>query len=418
MHVLMLSWEYPPHVVGGMGKHVADLLPVLASDEVHISLVTPRLNGGEPAETITPYAHVVRARLSHSAGHNFIAFVTEANRELEQAANSLYTQRGGFDIIHNHDWMTAPVALRLRHQWDIPLVTTIHATERGRGRGQLYGDHAMRINAIEQQLTSESQRLIVCSRYMSDQVGDYFGIGPGKIDIVPNAVYAHANPFSSSYERLQFRRRFAEDDQYLAFFIGRMVHEKGLHVLLDAWARLQEQINARLVIAGIGPNLELYREQARQQGLNQQALFLGQIPDADRERFYRAADVAVFPSLYEPFGIVALEAMAAECPVVVTQTGGLQEIVRPHETGITVIPDHVESLVWGILHTLQNPHWSRARALNALSDLEEIYSWHHAAREKMIIYHRIHAEWQAQRKRSSLQPSSPGIIASLEHPAL
>jgi glycosyltransferase involved in cell wall biosynthesis len=149
-----------------------------------------------------------------------------------------------------------------------------------------------------------------------------------------------------------------------------------------------------LIVAGSGPHLEACKTQTRNLGLNEAVSFLGQISNEDRDRLYHSADVAVFPSIYEPFGIVALEAMAAECPVVVTQTGGLQEIVCPHETGITVVPNNIDSLVWGILHTLQNPVWARARAANALRDLNQVYSWQHVAQEHLAIYQRVCQEWR------------------------
>lgn len=397
MKVLMLSWEYPPHVIGGLGKHVTDLLPALANEKLAISLLTPMLNHGAANQTLNAHIHIMRVPLVQTMGHNFFSFVTQANDELERAAHSLYARCGGFDLIHNHDWLTAPTAIRLRQQWDIPLVSTIHATERGRWRGGLYSEHSLHINDVEQQLASESNRLMVCSQYMARQISEYFQIPGSKIDVVPNAVYAAPSPFTSQDERLSFRRRFADDNQYLGFFIGRVVYEKGLHVLLDAWKRLLGTVNARLVIAGIGPDLENLRQRAMALGLGQHVLFLGLVSDKDRERLYRTADVAIFPSIYEPFGIVALEAMAAECPVVVTETGGLQEIVTAHETGITVKPNHIDSLTWGILHTLQNPQWSHARALNALRDLDTIYSWPSIARQKAAIYRQVLGERHAQR---------------------
>jgi glycosyltransferase involved in cell wall biosynthesis len=400
MKVLMLSWEYPPHVIGGLGKHVTDLLPALANEKLAVSLLTPMLNHGAANQMLNASIHIMRVPLVQTLGHNFFSFVTQANGELEQAAHSLYTRCGGFDLIHNHDWLTAPVAIRLKQQWGIPLVSTIHATERGRWRGSLYSEHSQHINDIEQQLANESARLMVCSQYMARQIGEYFQTPGSKIDIVPNAVYPAPSPFTSQDERKAFRRRFADDNQYLGFFIGRVVYEKGLHVLLDAWTRLLGAVNARLVIAGVGPDLEDLKQRATALGLSQHVLFLGLVSDADRERLYHAADVAIFPSIYEPFGIVALEAMAAECPVVVTETGGLQEIVTAHETGIMVKPNHIDSLNWGILHTLQNPEWSRARALNALRDLDTIYSWPAIARQKAAIYRQVLREYHLQRVRA------------------
>jgi glycosyltransferase involved in cell wall biosynthesis len=291
-------------------------------------------------------------------------------------------------LLHNHDWMTARSAIGLKQRWGLPLVTTIHATERGRGRGHLPTDHAVAIDRIEQWITSQSQRLIVCSHYMAGQIIADFRLNRERIEVVPNAVYIHASPFANDGERLAYRRRFVADDESLVFFIGRIVEEKGVHVLLEAWARMQHQVRGKLVIAGVGPLLDTYKGHAWHLGLGERVLFLGQISDDDRSQLYRAADVAVFPSLYEPFGIVALEAMAAECPVVVTQTGGLQEIVRPHDTGISVVTNHIDALVWGLLHTLQNPHWSRARAINAMRYLYDVYSWSNVAREHMAIYRR------------------------------
>jgi glycosyltransferase involved in cell wall biosynthesis len=286
--------------------------------------------------------------------------------------------------------MTAAAAIHLKQQLHLPLLTTIHATERGRWQGTLISEQSVRIDDIERWISCESQHVVTCSQYMALQVMHYFHTPASKIDVVPNAVYISPDAFQSEAERLAFRRQFVADDEHLAFFVGRIVYEKGVHVLLDAWARLAGQVRGRLVIAGIGPHLDVCKAQARALGLEDRVLFAGKISDAERDCFYHAADVAVFPSLYEPFGIVALEAMAATCPVVVTQTGGLQEIVRPHETGITVPPDHIDALAWGILHTLQHPKWSQARALNALDDLRTLYSWQHVAQEQSSMYYRLY----------------------------
>jgi glycosyltransferase involved in cell wall biosynthesis len=390
MHVLMLSWEYPPHVVGGLGRHVMDLLPALDTTDptLDVTLLVPNLDGGAPNEALTPRVRVVRVAPPQAAASDFLSFVAQTNLALEQAAQELRAQGQHFDLLHNHDWMTARSAIGLKQRWGLPLVTTIHATERGRGRGHLPTDHAVAIDRIEQWITSQSQRLIVCSHYMAGQIIADFRLNRERIEVVPNAVYIESSPFSNEEARLAYRRRFVTDDEHLAFFIGRIVEEKGVHVLLEAWARVLPQARGKLMIAGVGPQLDNCKAHAWHLGLGEQVVFLGQISDEERSRLYRAADVAVFPSLYEPFGIVALEAMAAECPVVVTQTGGLQEIVRPHDTGISVVTNHIDALVWGLLHTLQNPHWSRARATNALRYLYDIYSWANVAREHMAIYRR------------------------------
>lgn len=388
MHVLMLSWEYPPHSIGGMGTHVADLIPALHQDGVAITLLTPLLGGGAPVEDPAPGIHLVRVPTTQPRSGSFPSYVLRVNQELAQAALALEAQ-GGFDLVHTHDWMTAAAATHLAARWQLPLVATIHATERGRGRGYLRGDHAMQIDQIEHELSQHAQRIIVCSNYMAAEVTASFGPPTEHIDVVPNAVTPHPSPFQSNDERLAFRRQYAADDAYMAFFIGRVVQEKGVHVLIDAWAQVAQHTGAKLVLAGSGPSLNDCKGHVAHLGLEQYVSFPGRISDLERERFYRAADVAVFPSLYEPFGIVALEAQAADCPVVVTQTGGFQEIIRPHETGIIVTPGDVGSLVWGLLHTLQNPRWSRMRASNAMRDLKQIYSWAHVAHETRAIYRQL-----------------------------
>jgi glycosyltransferase involved in cell wall biosynthesis len=314
--------------------------------------------------------------------------VQQANRVLTHAGRQFMQQMGAADLIHNHDWMTAQAAQALARRHGVPLLATVHATERGRWQGHLTNDHSRQIDSTERQLVHAAQQVVVCSHYMAAQVRDFFHVSPGKLTVIPNAVYVQPEPFTSAAERIAFRRRFVADDEHLAFFIGRMVYEKGVHVLIDAWARVLQQMRGRLVIGGVGPMLDVCRAQVAARGLDDRVLFTEHMADSERDRLYRVADVAAFPSLYEPFGIVALEAMAAGCPVVVTETGGFGEIVRSHENGISVLPDHIDALTWGLLHTLQHPVWARKRAEQALHEVQTIYSWQRVARDNVALYQR------------------------------
>jgi glycosyltransferase involved in cell wall biosynthesis len=152
--------------------------------------------------------------------------------------------------------------------------------------------------------------------------------------------------------------------------------------------------SARLLIAGAGSYLPALKQHTWDLGIADQVHFAGFISDDERDKLYHLADVAVFPSLYEPFGIVALEAMAAGCPVVVAATGGLAEVVTPHETGLTVQPNHASSLAWGILHTLEHPDWSRARAANAFRVARNHFNWRSIAAATADVYARTYAAWQ------------------------
>lgn len=394
MHVLQLSWEFPPHVVGGMGRHVAELAPALAAAGLCVSVITPQLRGGLIEELLSPGLCVYRVPISQVSGVDFPHYVALVNRELEQFALSLRESVGRFDLIHCHDWLTAEVSGRLKHLWQTPLVATVHSTERGRGRGQLSNRAAHQINDQEWLLTYESWRVIVCSQFMFHHVTDCFRTPADKIDIVPNGIALASQPFADASERLAFRRRFVADNEHLVFYVGRIVYEKGLQVLIDAWPQI-ERANARLLIAGTGSYLDILQQHAVAAGLDGRVRFAGFLSDDERDKIYHVADVAVFPSLYEPFGIVALEASATGCPLVVSDAGGLAEVVRDRETGLITPAGDVSALAAAVLECLHSPGLARARAAAAVEEMRRRYTWDQIAAATISIYRGILSEWEA-----------------------
>lgn len=412
----MLSWEYPPHIVGGLGAHVGALVPALVRAGVEVSVVTPRWAGGELEETIDGRLKPARPRSASrakgkatggrrkttqsSSVHrvsppvatmgNFYADAQQTNLNLEEKGHSLFEQRGGFDLIHAHDWLVSFAAASLKHIQKTPLLATIHATERGRGRGFLSGETAQAINGAEWWLTYEAWRVITASDYMANEVKDYFHTPADKIDVVPNGV--DISPFDAldSVDLAEFRAQWARPDQRIVFTVGRLVQEKGAQLLVEAAPRiLARDSDTRFIIAGTGSLLEPLRQRAWQLGVTNQVLIPGFVSDDERNRLLKVADVAVFPSLYEPFGIVALEAMAAHCPVVVSSVGGLAEVVQHEVTGITVYPGNTESLAWGIVRTLDDLPAARERAENAYAMVKTEYSWDNIAAHTIAIYERI-----------------------------
>ena len=151
---------------------------------------------------------------------------------------------------------------------------------------------------------------------------------------------------------------------------------------------------ARILIAGKGPEAKNLKQQAESLGVADRVNFIGFISDDDRNRLLKVADCAVFPSLYEPFGIVALEAMALGCPIVVSDVGGFSEMVTHQETGITVFPDDPESVAWGVSHTLTHPIWARRHALKARQSVEELFNWPRIAKLTKGVYENTLAERQ------------------------
>ncbi|MCI0474952.1 MAG: glycosyltransferase family 4 protein [Anaerolineales bacterium] len=403
LRVLMLSWEYPPYVVGGLGAHVAALAPALARAGVRVQIVTPRWKGGELREPLLPDAPTPRRRaLPPSVFRvdppvmdlgNFFADAQQTNLNLGEQAQALYDRVGDFDLIHAHDWLVAFAAMSLKRLHKTPLLATIHATERGRGRGFLGGEMAHAINGTEWWLTYEAWRVITCSQFMRDEVRNYFNVPPDKIDIVPNGV--DASPFEEldGVDLVEFRARWARPDERIVFNVGRVVQEKGAPVIVEAAPRvLAEMPNVKFIIAGKGGSVDDLKRRVVELGVQDKVNIAGFVSDPDRNRLFKVADAAIFPSLYEPFGIVALEAMAAKCPVIVSAVGGLQEVVRHDVTGVTIFPNNVESLAWGVLSTLRDRKRARAHAAKAYRVAKKEYHWDRIAAQTIEIYERIARE--------------------------
>lgn len=397
MRVLMLSWEYPPNLVGGLGRHVAELVPALVQRGMEVHVVTPGVDGAPPREedhgaTIHRLARPVR-----SGGYpDFYSGARHVNEALAAGAQAIIEKWGPFDVIHNHDWLTSFAARDIKHRNRLPMVATIHATERGRGRGQLSGPEAQRINDAEWQLTYEAWRVITTTRYMAQEMEDYFSTPPDKIDVIPNGIDPRRFQSLEGVDLTDFRARYALAEEKLVLYVGRIVHEKGVETLLRAMPMVLAAVpEARLVIAGQGPEWDHIRHLAWEMNLSHKVLLPGYVSIEDRDRLYKVADCAVFPSLYEPFGIVALEAMAARTPVVVSEVGGLREVVRHAETGITVYPNNPESCAWGIIHTLQHPEWARMRVENAYQEVLTVYNWDTIAASTIDVYRRVVRERSA-----------------------
>jgi len=391
MRVMMLSWEYPPHTVGGLGRHVAELVPALVKQGVDLHVVTPRWSGGEQLEE--------RGRLSVHRVDPPIApmpdFYTEAwqtNIRLEEAGGQL-CQDQEIDLIHDHDWLTAFSSAALKGSFKLPLLSTIHATEMGRSRGHLASDHQRAIHSAEWWLTYESWRVIACSDFMAGEIATYFQAPRDKIDVIPNGVNSERFARWEGADLTRFRSMYALPEERIVFYVGRIVQEKGLHVLVEAVPQvLAENPQSKFVIAGTGPMLDTLRARAWELGVGAKVLFTGFISDEDRDRLYKVASCAVFPSLYEPFGIVALEAMAARTPVVVSEVGGLREVVTHGRTGITVHPGSAMSLAWGINHFLIRPDWAAQRAQDAYQMARQEYNWESIAHRTVQVYERVIAE--------------------------
>ncbi len=389
----MLSAEYPPNMVGGLGKHVESLSLALAALGIEVVLVTPRDRGGVPEEHPADNLTVYRIEISPGRTGSLLSDTKAMNDELMQAAIEIVARTGSVTLIHAHDWLVASVAVGLKYLWRTPLLVTIHATERGRYQGELPSELSREINKIEAGLIDEAWRVIVTSYFMAHELVAFFGVSNDKLDVVPNAVTTSPYDNLRREDLVDFRRQFAADDESIVFYVGRVVYEKGLQVLVAAAPQILTYVpKAKFVIAGRGPMADELRLQAERLGIGQRFYFTGYIADEDRDKLFVVSDVATFPSIYEPFGIVALEAMAARVPVVVSAVGGLTEVVENHVTGILAVPNNPDSLAWAVVHTLSRPDWSAARVENAYRRVCEQFNWQRVAEQKTGIYERIAEE--------------------------
>ncbi|TDB93542.1 glycosyltransferase family 1 protein, partial [Micromonospora fluostatini] len=315
---------------------------------------------------------------------SLLAWTMAFNHTLTRAALRA-ADTGTYDVIHAHDWLVAHTAMTLRDHLDIPLVTTIHATEAGRHQGWLPEEMNRTIHGVEQWLAAESGRVIVCSGYMRDEVGALFDVPAERVDVVPNGVEPHRWRVPASAVA-SARARFAGDGP-LVTFVGRLVYEKGVQHLLAGLPRLRERHpGLRVVIAGDGPYRADLEADVHRLGLGGAVSMPGFLGGTDLPAVMAASDCFAVPSIYEPFGMVALEGAAAGAPLAVAATGGLAEIVEPGVTGMTFAPQDPDGLTEAVHALLSDTERARALARRARAMVHEQYGWSAIAHRTATAY--------------------------------
>ncbi|NJN29278.1 MAG: glycosyltransferase family 4 protein [Synechococcales cyanobacterium RM1_1_8] len=386
MKVLVLAWEFPPRIVGGIARHIAELYPemVLLDQDIHLLTVS------QDAQAHRDQVDGIQVhRLPVTPGNDFLHWVANMNEIMGQYGGELLLREGPFDLIHAHDWLVGDAAIALQHHFNLPLLTTIHATEQGRHGGlHNYTNHY--INDKERALVQQSCRVIVCTEYMRREVTRIHRYPDRLIDVIYNGIRPEKKLLAPSFDRQLFRRKFALDDEKIFYYVGRITYEKGISVLLNAAHRVFERLegNAKLVVIG-GGNTEALQRQARMLGIGQHCMFTGFMDEEDLDRFQAIADCAVFPSLYEPFGIVALESFAARVPVVVSDAGGLPEVVSHGKTGLVTQRGNSDSLAQGILDVLEGRVDTHRLVQRAYAGLEQHFSWPKLAKQTLASYSQL-----------------------------
>jgi glycogen(starch) synthase len=386
LRVLILSWEYPPVVEGGLARHVHKLsehLVAFEDTEVH---VLTRGDEDLPAEREIEgvLVHRVREPRRPRDLYEFVAWVEHMNADMLAAGVEL-GDRFAFDLVHGHDWLIASAGDHLARRFRCPLVMTIHATEYGRHQGWVDKHPQSYIHGVERWVTNRADRVVTCSHYMREHVADIYGLEEQRVSVIPNGIDPADLEPVADLDRL--RAQFAAPDERLVVLVGRLVYEKGFQLALNALPGLIERLgNVRFLVAGSGTHEAQLRQQASQLGLMEHGTFLGWIGDDVLHSLYRIADLCVVPSLYEPFGLVALEAMASGCPCIVADTGGLREIVPSDErVGLRFNggdAEHLETMVERLL----TDDALRNRLVAEASEHVLRFDWVDVARKTAEIY--------------------------------
>jgi glycogen synthase len=384
--VLILSWEYPPLIEGGLARHVRKLSEGLIEQDVEVHVLT---RGGEesPAEERSGGVaiHRIREPKRPTDLGEFVAWVERMNSDMLAAGVEL-GDRYEFDLVHGHDWLVANACDHLAKRFEAPLVTTIHATEHGRHQGWVDKHPQTYIHGVERWITNRSERVIACSHYMREQIVDIFGVEEERVTVIPNGIDPDDLQPQDPEELRRLRSEFAAPDEKLVLLIGRLVYEKGFQLALEAMPRMIEEApGTRFLVAGSGTHEAELHKQAEELGLMEHGTFVGWIGDDVLHSLYKIADLTVVPSIYEPFGLVALEAMASGCPCIVADTGGLREVVPHEEAGLRFTAHDPEALADVAVRVLCDDKLGRRLVSEAYEHLRR-FDWADVAERTAAVY--------------------------------
>lgn len=399
MKILMLTWEYPPRIVGGIARVVHDLSKRLIKDGHDVYVVTYK-EGNVPYYENDKGVHVYRVDNYMINSNNFIDWTMQLNFNMISKAAEIINKEGKFDVIHAHDWLVAYAAKTLKESFGIPLVSTIHATEAGRNSG-IHNPEQKYVNDTEWMLTYESSEVIVNSKFMKNDLQRLFGLPYEKINVVPNGI--NTTVYNGLEKDYDFRRKYAMDNEKIILFMGRLVYEKGVQHLISAMPKILEGYHdAKLIIAGKGGMTDQLKAQVEAMGLGDKVYFTGYLNAKQVSKMYKCADISVFPSTYEPFGIVALEAMLAGVPTVVSDVGGLNEIVEHRVDGMKSYAGNPNSLADSILELLLNPELCTKVTKKAKQKVKSQYNWAKIAQDTYFTYEKAICKTMAERQKEQI----------------
>jgi glycogen(starch) synthase len=382
----MFSWEYPPRIVGGISRHVEGLSRSLVrlGNDVHV--ITTDLPG-YPMEDFDQGVKVHRVPVE-AATPSFHSWILMMNHFFEKRAAILRREIDSrFDVVHAHDWLVATSSIESKHSFGSPLITTLHSLEYKRA-GSISSPESAMIDSLEWWTTYESSLMVVCSGAMKTDVSLHFKVPEAKIWVIPNAI--DPSKFDVFVDRNVIRAKYGVyPNEKLVMFVGRLTPQKGCEYLIRAVPNVSQAHNIKVVIVGDGYSRGFLENEAIATGQSWRFKFVGFIPDGDVVQLLKSCDVLVIPSVYEPFGVVALEGMAAGAPIVASDVDGLAEVVKHEQNGILTFARDPLSIAWGIDRILSDEENAKRLVENGRKTVYAKYSWDAVAKLTQEAYSKL-----------------------------
>ncbi|MFW6110434.1 MAG: glycosyltransferase family 4 protein [Thermoproteota archaeon] len=410
MKEAVFVYEYPPKIVGGLGTYAAEITRkfVLLGHDVTVFTMNDDARG-LPTREIWRGIEIHRPLhldISDSLPDVIAEDIKKWGRGVDlfskilvynylsaaKLVNDLIRkEKFTYDIVVAHDWLSAIAGITVKKELDLPFAFHVHSTEKGR----TLGNGSEVVSNIELHAANAADRIVTVSYAMKDEL-EKLGFPKEKIQVCYNGVDPEKyNPESIDPEEVRKLRSSygLKEEDPMILFVGRLVGVKGVDRLIMSMPHvLQEKPNAKLVIVGLGALKEYLLNLVKTMKLQDSVKFRFEfVPEEERILHYASCDVAVFPSLYEPFGIVALEAMSMERPVVVGASGvsGMREIVVPYgddQCGFHVNPKNPTDISWGITQSLENPEKTEWLGKNGRQRVLDNFTWHEIAKKTTDIY--------------------------------
>lgn len=364
MKPLFITWEYPPFKAGGIAAHCEDLATTMA-DQGHEPVV---LSYGPEEKTEYIDGVEVHRIPSTDNANNTIAWAMHLGHQMEKKAIELAKEKE-FDLVHAHDWMAVSAATGIKNTLSIPMVFTVHSTQKG--RDGIEGQYQQTIHNLEWYGTYQADQVITVGREFNEEVKHTFDVPKEKINYIPNGV--DLEKFDEHEKQLN-RKNYALDWEEIVLFVGRMYPQKGPGHLIEAMPQILDQKpHAKFIMCGSGAT-EHYKNIAKDVA-GEKVHFPGYVSDKELLSLMKEAKMTVAPSVYEPFGIVPLEAAACETPTVGSYTGGMKDTIVHEYTGLHSYPADSDSIAYQVERALNDPGWTEWMGDNARDRVEENFRW-------------------------------------------